>query len=616
LVPAHYFARTGCYYAAKVNKLEGTEVEHLIQTNEGASEKEYIPEHDLVEHINSKKTTWKAKVYPEFAGLKMEQLHAMGGGKTFHPPHYRAPTVSDLGEGMDSNDEDDISKLPRHIDWRNHDGQSYVSPVINQGNCGSCYAVAVTDMIESRIRVKTKNRVKSNLSVQKVLSCSQYSQGCKGGFPFLVGKFSQDYGMSSASEMPYSGHGDVTCKANAKHDAKARGTDYHYVGGYYGACNYKKMMHELVKNGPLVVGFNTEAGVWHYDQGVYEEETTALLQESTGTTDSQAPWGGPWKPGKRMHNHWEKTTHAVLVVGYGENSREGKYWIIKNSWGTSWGENGYFRIRRGVDTCAVESMAVAVSPVVGDASYFEENAKQLGEIVDETLYEPTATAHSSKSSKLAKKVSKPSKTHDHESKKQDTQAKTQSSEVPVGAAKANNDQVANSQHKTKSVPAAHKKRRATPSAHKTQDATPSAQKKQGAPPSAHVSQAATASPKANKDRVAGDSQHEMKSTKGKHTELLVSKLDDQIPRTKHSARKDLIQQHPLKDAASHPPASHQPAVSMSLNEMEKQGFEVPKAVVAQQTHSTSSDDYSDYFKHEFGTGVNLDTFEKNFQPIN
>jgi len=142
------------------------------------------------------------------------------------------------------------------------------------------------------------------------------------------------------------------------------------------------MMRELHADGPIVVGFNTEAGLWHYDKGVYEEASgMSFLQE--GAT----PWGGPWK-GKRLHNHWEKTTHAVLVVGWGENAPEGKYWIVKNSWGPKWGEKGYFRIKRGVDSCAFESMSVAATPVEGNAAYFERQAGKLGEVVDESEFEP------------------------------------------------------------------------------------------------------------------------------------------------------------------------------------------------------------------------------------
>merc|ERR1711881_454287 len=120
-----------------------------------------------------------------------------------------------------------------------------------------------------------------------------------------------------------------------------------------------------------------------------ESATMSFLQESAGDDGSGEPWGGPWK-GKRLHNHWEKTTHAVLVVGWGENAKEGKYWIVKNSWGPHWGEDGYFRIKRGVDSCAIESMAVAANPVLGDQTYFSSRMSSLGETVDESKYEPIA----------------------------------------------------------------------------------------------------------------------------------------------------------------------------------------------------------------------------------
>lgn len=61
---------------------------------------------------------------------------------------------------------------------------------------------------------------------------------------------------------------------------------------------------------------------------------------------------------------FELCDHAVLVVGYGADARTGeKYWIVKNSWGTGWGENGYFRIRRGNDECAVESLVFESFPI-------------------------------------------------------------------------------------------------------------------------------------------------------------------------------------------------------------------------------------------------------------
>jgi len=190
----------------------------------------------------------------------------------------------------------------------------------------------------------------------------------------------QDYGMVDNAAMPYEGHKNVQCKENAA--AKVRATDYGYVGGYYGACNHKKMLRELYDHGPLVVGFDTDAGLWHYSEGLYDADSLLQLQ------DHPQGWGE--SHGTRLHNHWEKTTHAVMVVGFGEGT-EGKYWVVQNSWGPEWGEGGYFKIKRGVDHCAFESMAVRATPTFGDGQHFEARAErdEIGE-VDELEYEPKA----------------------------------------------------------------------------------------------------------------------------------------------------------------------------------------------------------------------------------
>lgn len=91
----------------------------------------------------------------------------------------------------------------------------------------------------------------------------------------------------------------------------------------------------------MAVAFEVYNDFIHYKEGIYHH---------TGLRDD--------------FNPFELTNHAVLLVGYGTDPQSGeKFWIVKNSWGILWGENGYFRIRRGTDECAIESIAVSATPI-------------------------------------------------------------------------------------------------------------------------------------------------------------------------------------------------------------------------------------------------------------
>lgn len=104
------------------------------------------------------------------------------------------------------------------------------------------------------------------------------------------------------------------------------------------------MKKSLVKNGPLSVSFEVYPDFMMYKSGVYHQ--TQLLQR-----------GLKFQP-------FEITNHAVLLVGYGHDTASNEdYWIVQNSWGKEWGEDGFFRIRRGTDECAIESIAVEAFPI-------------------------------------------------------------------------------------------------------------------------------------------------------------------------------------------------------------------------------------------------------------
>ena len=87
----------------------------------------------------------------------------------------------------------EASLLPKSFDWRDINGTNYVSPIRNQGSCGSCYAFASMALAEARVRVQTNNKKKPVFSTQDIVECSSYSQGCEGGnkkVQFSVGIFS------------------------------------------------------------------------------------------------------------------------------------------------------------------------------------------------------------------------------------------------------------------------------------------------------------------------------------------------------------------------------------------------------------------------------------------
>jgi len=119
-------------------------------------------------------------------------------------------------------------KLPLEFDWRNVDGTSYDSPVRKQGECGSCYAIAATSVLESRIRIKSNNRMKPLLSPSSILSCSRYNQGCFGGYPYLVGKFGKEFGFVEESCQPYT-ETDDKCFDFCFHEKKWKVKSYGYL---------------------------------------------------------------------------------------------------------------------------------------------------------------------------------------------------------------------------------------------------------------------------------------------------------------------------------------------------------------------------------------------------
>jgi cathepsin C len=126
--------------------------------------------------------------------------------------------------------------------------------------------------------------------------------------------------------------------------------DYYYIGGSYGRSDEESIMLELYNNGPLIVSFGVDEPelFQQYEGGIYKGKSKKT-----------------WKQLGRIKPEWIKLDHAATLVGWGEEIDGGrivKHWLMLNSFGENWGENGYFKVERGVDKFGIESHAEAFLP--------------------------------------------------------------------------------------------------------------------------------------------------------------------------------------------------------------------------------------------------------------
>ncbi|EEF47602.1 vignain-like [Ricinus communis] len=257
-----------------------------------------------IHKVNQKDRPYKLRLN-KFADMtNHEFLQHYGGSKV---SHYRMFHGSRRQTGFAH---ENTSNLPSSIDWRK---QGAVTGVKDQGKCGSCWAFSSVAAVEGINKIKTGELI--SLSEQELVDCNSVNHGCDGGLMEQAFSFIEKTGgLTTENNYPYRAK-DGYC------DSAKMNTPMVTIDGYEMVPeNDEHALMQAVANQPVSIAIDAGGQDFQfYSEGVYTGDCGTELN------------------------------HGVALVGYGATQDGTKYWIVKNSWGSEWGENGFIRMQREND---------------------------------------------------------------------------------------------------------------------------------------------------------------------------------------------------------------------------------------------------------------------------
>jgi len=254
----------------------------------------------------------------DWTDAELKKMHGLNKGLLYH--QKQDPQYNSMEMNIDA---EKMKALPKNVDWRE---KGIVTPVKDQGRCGSCWTFASAEAIESILALANGQLVE--LSEQNILDCTPNPHhcggtgGCAGGTAELAYDNLKNIGVASEWSYSYNSYwgSDFQCSKQAK--------PYTMISGYVTLPmnQQQPLMFAVANVGPIAI--SVDASAWHfYDSGVFDD-----CNQTNPDID-----------------------HATLLVGYGSDNALGDYWLVRNSWSPGWGEKGYIRIRReSIPRCGVD----------------------------------------------------------------------------------------------------------------------------------------------------------------------------------------------------------------------------------------------------------------------
>jgi cathepsin B len=277
---------------------------------------------NIIKTVNSHpRATWVAGENDVFKGKTISQIRHMFGAYLLDKEN-NLPKFSYNISG---------AALPDAFDSRTQWPQCRtIGNIRNQGQCGSCWAFSATEVMSDRYCIASQGRINKLLSPQDMVSCDSGDYGCQGGYLQKLWQYYEATGTVTDACFPYkSFYGDVpVCPTQCVPGSPDTWTKYKAASG--STKNFEDVesaMTDLMNKGPIQAGFKVYNDFFTYKSGVYRHLTGGFA-------------GG----------------HAVKIIGWGKDAESNlDYWIVANSWGDSWGLNGFFWIEKGNNECDIES---------------------------------------------------------------------------------------------------------------------------------------------------------------------------------------------------------------------------------------------------------------------